>query len=368
MPALTKNRNFKEKIKILIVDDSALARRRLTEIFNSDQRLEVIATAADPYIAAQKINKNLPDVITLDLEMPHMDGLSFLKKIMEQHPIPVVVISSHAPEGSLKAMRAFELGALEVITKPKILSNNDLREFQIKACDSVKAAFLAKGKGGVPYARTAAKISSSAVISPRTIEKLQTRTHKKIVVVGASTGGTVALETFLKQLPENFPGIVIVQHMPENFTRSFAERLNKNCAMKVAEAKNGDIISSGHVFIAPGNEHLLVKFNGKNYYIVVKKGPLVNRHRPSVDVLFRSAARYAGKNAIGIIMTGMGDDGAKGLLEMKMSGAKTIAQNKDSCVVFGMPREAIRLGGVDEIVPLDRIAETVVKLLKEMTD
>jgi two-component system chemotaxis response regulator CheB len=285
---------------------------------------------------------------------------------MEQHPMPVVVISSHTPEGSVKAIRAFELGALEVITKPRILGGNDLREFQIKVCDSVKAAFSARGNGFVSYAKTAVKFSADAVISPRAIEKLPNQTHEKIVVIGASTGGTVAIEIFLRQLPENFPGIVVVQHMPENFTRSFAERLNKNCAMKVAEAKNRDIILSGHVFIAPGNKHLLVKFNGKNYYIVVKEGPLVNRHRPSVDVLFRSTARYAGKNAIGVIMTGMGDDGAKGLLEMKMSGARTIAQDKNSCVVFGMPREAIQLGGVDEIVPLDRIAETVVKLLKEM--
>ncbi|NOZ62855.1 MAG: chemotaxis response regulator protein-glutamate methylesterase [Calditrichaeota bacterium] len=349
------------KIKVLIVDDSALARKKLTEILNSDPEIEVISTAADPYIAVQKIKRNLPDVITLDLEMPRMNGLGFLKRIMEQRPMPVVVISSHAPEGSFKAMRAFELGALEVICKPKLMSGIDLREFQTIACDAVKASFRAK-VSVFSGEKKSEKGLHKAAADRGLADKLKIRT-KKLVVVGASTGGTVAIENFLTRLPENFPGIVIVQHMPPHFTYLFADRLDKKCNVQVKEAKNGDIVVPGCAFIAPGDQHVLVKFNGKHYYLEVKKGPLVNRHRPSVDVLFRSAARYVGKNAIGVIMTGMGDDGAKAMLEMKQAGAQTIAQDEESCVVFGMPREAIRLGAVDKVVPLDQMVEAVVSFL-----
>ena len=351
-----------KRIKILIVDDSALARKKLKDIFENDPEIEVVNTAADPYIAVQKIKKNAPDVITLDLEMPRMDGLIFLKKIMDQHPIPVVVISSHTPEGSSKALRAFELGAVEVIGKPRILSGLDLTEFQIQVCDSVHAAYLAK-IGRQSHIRQNEKFAADAVLNKNLSGKSFKEIKQKIIVIGASTGGTVALERFLTPLPELTPGIVIVQHMPENFTFSFAQRLNRKCRIEVREAKNGDVVKPGTAYIARGDSHLLIKNSGENYYVEVKKGPLVNRHRPSVDVLFRSAARYVGENAIGIIMTGMGDDGARGLLEMKQAGAKTIAQDEKSCVVFGMPREAIKLNCVDKVVPLEKIPEEMFKMI-----
>lgn len=355
-----------KKIKVLIVDDSALVRSKLTEILNEDQNIEVIATAADPYIAVNKIKANPPDVITLDLEMPRMNGLVFLKKLMDQRPIPVVVISSYTPEGSEKAMQAYASGAVEVIGKPKITSGNDLHDFKMRVCDGIKAAAQAQLKKLIPRRRFNDKLFAREVISGEPLHRIS-QISEKIVVVGASTGGTVAIEKFLKRLPRDFPGVVIVQHMPEHFTLSFANRLNQSCEIEVKEAKNGDIVLPGHAFIAPGNFHLLLKSRGKRYYLEVRRGPLVNRHRPSVDVLFRSAARYAGKNAIGIIMTGMGDDGARGMLEMMQAGARTIAQDKESCVVFGMPAEAIKLGGVEKVVSLDNIGRTVVEMLNEKT-
>lgn len=354
--------DLRKRIKVLIVDDSALARKKLSEILNDDPDIEVIYSAGDPYIAVQKMKKQAPDVITLDLEMPRMNGLQFLKILMEQHPLPVVVISSHTKEGSAKTLQAYELGAVEVIGKPEKLTGVDLHEFQVRVCDAVKAASqttLAKLK----KLKTRDEVQVDRSIDRDFSDIPEYILRKKIIVLGASTGGTVAIEKFLSALPDRMPGIAIVQHMPENFTYSFAQRLNRNCRLNVKEAENGDIIKPGWAYIAPGHSHLLVRSEGSHYFLEVKKGPLVNRHRPSVDVLFRSAARYAGKNAVGIIMTGMGNDGAAGMLELKQSGAMTIAQDEESCVVFGMPKEAIKLNCVDKVVPLEKIPAELIKFL-----
>ena len=351
------------KIKVLIVDDSAVVRQNLTEIINSDPGLEVMATASDPYVAAKKIKNEIPDVITLDIEMPKMDGLTFLKKIMSQHPMPVVIISSLTEKGTETGLRALEYGALEIITKPHMYTKEFILESKLRICDAIKAAAHAKLKRrniGYSSIHVEPKHTADAVIPP-SFKQSMIKTTEKVVVVGASTGGTEALTDFLTALPPDSPGIVIVQHMPEKFTTSFAGRLNEICQITVKEAKNNDSIIRGKALIAPGNFHTLVKRSGARYFIEVKEGPLVNRHRPSVDVLFRSTARYAGANSVGIIMTGMGDDGAKGLLEMKEAGAKTIAQDERTCVVFGMPKEAIKIGAVDKVLPLEHIASYMLK-------
>lgn len=348
------------KIKVLIIDDSAVVRQTLTSILNSDRNIEVIGTAGDPYIAAKKMRKEAPDVITLDIEMPRMDGLTFLKKLMAQYPIPVVVISSLTDRGSETGLRALEYGAVEIITKPNMNTKLFIEESKIKLVDAVKAAALTKPrrrKAHTPITKVAPKLSADAMMAkPRTHSML--KTTESVIAVGASTGGTEALRVYLEQMPLDCPGIVIVQHMPEVFTRSFANRLNEICKISVKEAVNGDSVLKGLALIAPGNKHMLLKRSGARYYVEVKDGPLVNRHRPSVDVLFRSTAKFAGKNAVGVIMTGMGDDGAKGLLEMKEAGAKTVAQDEQSCIVFGMPKEAIKLGAADKIVTLTKIAST----------
>jgi two-component system, chemotaxis family, protein-glutamate methylesterase/glutaminase len=350
----------KEKIKVLIVDDSAVVRQTLTMILNSDPKIEVIGTAQDPIFAAQKMVKEQPDVITLDIEMPRMDGLTFLKKIMSQHPLPVVVISSLTSKSTETGIKALELGAVELITKPQMNTKEFIEESKIRICDAVKAAAYAKVNRRAAYREHSGtvepKYSADAVIPKMSSNKSMIKTTEMVVAVGASTGGTEALRVFLEALPPDCPGIVIVQHMPEHFTRSFANRLNEICRVTVKEAENGDSVLRGRALIAPGNHHMLLKRSGAKYYVEVVDGPLVNRHRPSVDVLFRSTARYAGSNALGIIMTGMGDDGAKGLLEMKEAGAKTIAQNEQTCVVFGMPQEAIKLGAADKVLPLEKIA------------
>lgn len=351
-----------KKVKVLIVDDSAVVRQTLSMILNSDPDIEVLGTAADPFFAAKKIAKEVPDVITLDIEMPRMDGLTFLKKIMNQHPIPVVVISSLASESTQTGIRALEFGAVEIITKPQLNTKAFFEESKIRICDSVKAAAMARIKRRVNPASIVVepKYSADAVI-PDIKVKSMIETTEIVVAVGASTGGTEALRVFLEAMPPDVPGIVIVQHMPEFFTRSFANRLNELCRITVKEAENGDSVIRGRALIAPGNHHMLLKRSGARYYVEVTTGPLVNRHRPSVDVLFRSTSRYAGKNAIGIIMTGMGDDGARGLLEMKEAGAFTIAQDEKTCVVFGMPNEAIKLNAADKILPLEGIAPFVFK-------
>jgi two-component system chemotaxis response regulator CheB len=345
------------KIRVLIVDDSAVVRRTLSDVLSSDPEIEVIATAADPYVAAERIREQVPDVITLDIEMPRMDGLTFLQKVMTQHPIPVVICSSLAEEGAQSTLKALEYGAVDVITKPRLGSKQFLEDSRIILCQAVKAAAAAQLRVLRPSHVVQPKLTADAILSPAT--HAMAETTEKVVVIGASTGGTEALKTLLEALPPNAPGIVIVQHMPELFTRAFANRLDGLCNITVKEAETNDTIIRGRALIAPGNHHLLLKRSGARYYVEVKDGPLVCRHRPSVDVLFRSAARYAGRNVVGAILTGMGDDGARGMLEMKQAGAVTIAQDEASCVVFGMPKEAIKLGGAGKVLPLDAIAGAI---------
>jgi len=349
------------KIKVLIVDDSALVRQTLADIISSDPGIEVIGMAQDPIVAVQKIAEQIPDVITLDVEMPRMDGITFLQKLMSQHPIPVVMCSSLTESGNETALKALEYGAIEIITKPKMGTKQFIEESRIRICDSIKAAASAKLRNVRPIREVTPKYTADVIMEAPNA-KAMIMTTEKIVSVGASTGGTEALSLFLQMLPEDTPGIVIVQHMPENFTAAFAKRLNSICKVTVKEAENNDSVVRGHVLIAPGNKHTLLKRSGARYYVEVKEGPLVSRHRPSVDVLFRSTARYAGKNAVGIILTGMGDDGAQGMKEMHDAGAKTIAQDEATCVVFGMPNEAIKLGGVDKIMPLEKIAAEMLRL------
>lgn len=383
------------KIRVLIVDDSAVVRQSLSSILESDPEIEVMGTAADPIIAVKKIMKEVPDVITLDVEMPRMDGLTFLRKIMAQHPIPVVVISSLTTAGTECAMKALEYGASEIIGKPSMNPDVFFQESHIMLCDVVKAAAQAKLRRKNPEELKAQAQAQQAASQPevkpvvtREIPKLKIGNTipsvapkytadvvlekgnsndiiidtEKVIVLGASTGGTEAIRVLLRTIPANMPGIVIVQHMPEGFTKSFSNSLNQISKMEVKEAENGDKVIRGRVLIAPGNKHLLLKRVGKEYVVEVKDGPLVNRHRPSVDVLFRSAARYAGNNAIGVILTGMGNDGAKGMQELHDTGAYTVGQDEASCVVYGMPKEAFKAGAVDTVLPLDKITEHLVQV------
>jgi two-component system, chemotaxis family, protein-glutamate methylesterase/glutaminase len=349
-------------IKVLIVDDSALVRQTLHQILSSDPEIEVIGAAPDPFVAAKHMEETIPDVVTLDIEMPRMDGLTFLKKIMTQHPIPVVICSSLTEKGSETMFRALEYGAVEIIQKPKVGTKRFLEESSIRICDAVKAAAKSKIKRLTKQCVPGPKLTADAVIASAGLNSALIETTETVVLIGASTGGTEALRVVLEAMPRDCPGIVIVQHMPERFTAAFADRLNGICAITVKEAWNNATVLRGQALIAPGNKHTLLKRSGARYYVEVKDGPLVRRHRPSVDVLFRSAARYAGKNALGVIMTGMGDDGASGLLEMKEAGAMAIAQDEATCVVFGMPHEAIKQGAVHKIVALDRIAREVIAL------
>jgi two-component system, chemotaxis family, protein-glutamate methylesterase/glutaminase len=352
-----------KKIKVLIVDDSALVRQALTEILSSDPQIEVMASASDPFVAAERMKSCVPDVITLDVEMPRMDGLTFLQKIMTQHPIPVVMCSSLTEAGSETVMKALEYGAVDIIVKPKMGTKQFIEESRVYICDVVKAAAMTKGKlHPISRAREVApKLTADAIIEKPDC-KAMVQTTEKVVLVGASTGGTEALKVFLEMLPDDSPGIVIVQHMPEHFTAAFAKRLNETCHVTVKEAENNDSVARGRILIAPGNYHTLLKRSGARYYVEIKDGPLVSRHRPSVDVLFRSAASYAGKNAVGVIMTGMGDDGARGMKEMFDAGAITLSQDEATCVVYGMPHEAVKMGGVHKILPLQSIAAEVLRL------
>jgi two-component system, chemotaxis family, protein-glutamate methylesterase/glutaminase len=344
-------------IRVLIVDDSAVVRQTLASVLASDPEIEVVGTAGDPFVAAERIEEQVPDVMTLDIEMPRMDGLTFLKKLMSQHPIPVVICSSLAEEGAQSTLRALEYGAVDIVTKPRLGSKQFLEDSRLAICQAVKAAAVAKLVPLRPSHRVEPKLTADAILSPAA--HAMAETTEKVVVIGASTGGTEALRALLEAFPADTPGIVIVQHMPELFTRAFASRLDSLCAITVKEAESNDTVIRGRALIAPGNHHLLLKRSGARYYAEIKEGPLVCRHRPSVDVLFRSAARYAGQNAVGVILTGMGDDGARGMLEMKQAGATTIAQDEATCVVFGMPKEAIRLGGVDKVAPLQSIASAI---------
>ena len=352
-----------KKIRVLVVDDSAVVRQTMQELLRSDSRIEVMGTASDPYFAVSKMKNETPDVITLDIEMPRMDGLTFLKKIMSQHPIPVVICSSLTTAGSEAAIKALEYGAVEVITKPQLGTKKFLEESKVRIVDAVKAAYLTRARKIVllPTLDVSPKLTADAILAKPT-GRVMLRTTEKVVVAGASTGGTEALRVFLTALPLDGPGIVVVQHMPEYFTRAFADRLNTLCQMTVKEAENDDTVVRGRALIAPGNRHTLLKRSGTRYYVQVKDGPLVSRHRPSVDVLFRSTARYAGQNAIPVMMTGMGDDGARGMLEMKGAGSVNLAQDEKSSIVFGMPKEAIKRGGVDKVLPLTSLAASVLKV------
>ena len=350
------------KIKVLVVDDSAVVRQTISSVLAAAPSIEVIGTAGDPYLAAQKIAQEVPDVITLDVEMPRMDGLTFLKKLMAQHPIPVIIISSLTTKGTETAIRALEYGAVDIIAKPAFAGRQELLDtFGERLVDLVKAAAGSRiRRRSGPDQPPAARHSADAVMQPAASHSM-VQTTEKVVAVGASTGGTEALRVLLENMPLDAPGLVIVQHMPEVFTRSFANRLNEICRITVKEAENGDSVIRGRALLAPGNKHLLLKRSGARYFVELNDGPPVNRHRPSVDVLFRSTARFAGKNAIGVLLTGMGNDGARGLLEMKEAGAHTIAQDEKSCVVFGMPKEAIKLDAADKILSLDQIAAHVLR-------
>jgi len=335
-------------IKVLIVDDSAVVREIFTNELSKDPELEVVGTAIDPYIARDKIIKLKPDVVTLDVEMPRMDGITFLRKLMKYHPIPVIIVSSLTPKGGKLAIEAMNAGAIDVMCKPGAAYT--VGDMSIELIDKIKSA------AAVDMSKWT-KLATQTQEQPTRLNIIQTT--NKVVAIGASTGGTQALQSVLSAMPTNAPGIVIVQHMPEHFTTSFAQRLNELCAIEVKEAENGDSVIPGRALIAPGNKHMLLRRSGARYFVEVKTGPLVSRHRPSVEVLFNSVAQSAGPNSIGVIMTGMGGDGADGILKMKESGAVTIAQDEASCVVFGMPKEAIKRGGVDHIVPLSKIPETI---------
>ncbi len=357
------------KIKVLIVDDSAVVRKALKEILSSDSSIEVIGTASDPVVAVNKMSLEAPDVMTLDIEMPRMDGISFLKKIMSQHPLPVIICSSFAEQGTDIFNKAIEYGAADIILKPELNTEEKVEEAKVQICDTVKAAALIKPEKLVKSASSRrnkgrGELNTADVILDRAVLGTVAKVTESIVMIGASTGGTQALTTLLSVLPSDAPGIVVVQHMPKGFTQSFAQRLDSLCKIRVKEANDGDLIEQGVVLIAQGDSHVLCKRKGNKYYVEISSGPLVSRHRPSVDVLFRSAARYAGKNAIGIIMTGMGNDGAKGMKEMHEIGSQTIAQDEQTSVVFGMPKEAIRQGAVDFILPLEKIAKKFLSLTK----
>jgi two-component system, chemotaxis family, protein-glutamate methylesterase/glutaminase len=338
-----------QRIKVLVVDDSAIVRKIFNEELSKEADIEVVGTAPDPFIARDKIVKLKPDVVTLDIEMPRMDGLTFLKKLMKYYPLPVIIVSSLTPKGSAMAVEAIEYGAIEVLAKPGgAYSVGDM-------CIQLKEKI-----------RAASRVNMKRKPSPDSIPQAGTITHslkettQKVIAIGASTGGTEALKVVLADMPQNSPGIVIVQHMPANFTTAFAERLNQICKIEVKEAEDGDSVINGRALIAPGNFHMLFRRNGAKYYVNVKDGPLVHHQRPAVDVLFNSVAQYAGNNAVGVILTGMGADGAQGLLAMKGAGSRTLVQDEASCIVYGMPKEAVKIGAADKIVPLDRITPEII--------
>lgn len=343
-----------KKIRVLTVDDSALMRQVLVALLGRDPDIEVVGSAPDPYIAREKIKALNPDVLTLDIEMPKMDGLTFLEKLMRGHPMPVVMVSSLTETGCQTTLRALELGAVDFITKPKIDIREGMEEVAQTLIAKVKAAAVARigGRGG--RVRADQKSSPSPLFfSPSSSAMI--KTTDTIIAIGSSTGGTEAVKDVLERLPPHTPPILITQHMPERFTKTWADRMDSLCRIAVKEAQDGDSVLPGHALIAPGNFHMTLVRSGARYSVHINQDPPVNRHRPSVDVMFASVARYAGANAVGVLLTGMGGDGAKEMLTMKQAGAFTIAQDEASCVVFGMPKEAIRLGGVDKILPLDDI-------------
>jgi two-component system chemotaxis response regulator CheB len=345
------------RTRVLIVDDSALVRQMMTDILSRDPAIEVVGSAADPYAAWDKIQRLHPDVITLDVEMPRMDGLTFLEKLMRAHPLPVLMVSSLTERGCETTLRALELGAVDFVTKPRIDVARGTAEMAEEIVAKVKLAGSVKPRAKPQH------VPAEATAAPASRPTSFKGTYK-IVAIGASTGGTEALRELLCDLPSDAPGIVIVQHMPEQFTRAFADRLNGLARIHISEARDGDRVLPGHALIAPGNYHMELMRNGADYRVRVFMDEPVNRHRPSVDVLFNSCARAAGQNAVGVILTGMGDDGARGLLAMRSAGARTVAQDEATCVVFGMPKEAIAMGGAELIEPLPRIAQTTVRLAR----
>ena len=353
-----------KKIQVMIVDDSALVRQVVSTALSKEPDIEVVATAADPVFAISKMKTNWPDVLVVDIEMPRMDGISFLRKIMAERPTPVIICSSLAESGAQATFDAMAAGAVTIITKPKAGLKSFLEDASNDIVQAVRAAARANLKA-MPRSNPAVnplnrpKLTADVVL-PAGTPTAMARTTDQLIAIGTSTGGTQALEAILTRLPATCLGIVIVQHMPEKFTAMFAERLNGLCEIEVREAKNGDRVMPGRALIAPGGKHMMVKRSGAQYIVDVVDGPLVNRHKPSVDVLFRSVAKFVGANALGIIMTGMGDDGARGLREMKDAGAKTIAQDEASCVVFGMPKEAIKLGAADQVMPLARVPDAMI--------
>ncbi|SEQ94771.1 two-component system, chemotaxis family, response regulator CheB [Nitrosomonas sp. Nm51] len=350
------------KTRVLIIDDSALVRKMLTEIISSQADMEVIGAAPDPLVAREMIREMNPDVLTLDVEMPKMDGLDFLERLMRLRPMPVLMISTLTERDSEITLRALELGAVDFIAKPKIEIASGLQEYSDQIAHKLRIARRARIK------RIAPGTSAESQMKTQTLPALTSRvaSTEKLIIIGASTGGTEALKDFLIQLPSNCPGILIAQHMPELFTKSFADRLDKLCKIRVVEAQGGERVLPGHAFIAPGHSHLLLQRSGANYITELNQGEPVNRHCPSVDVLFYSAAKTAGKNAVGVIMTGMGKDGAAGMLAMHDAGTYNFAQDEASCVVYGMPKEAVTAGGVDEIVPLRDMARKVLTKIAGM--
>ena len=337
-------------IRVLVVDDSALIRSVLREIIGGQPDMEVVGVAPDPIVAREMIRRLDPDVLTLDVEMPRMDGLDFLEKLMRLRPMPVVMVSTLTERGSEITMRALELGAVDFVTKPKISIQHGMQEYADTIADKIRAAARARVRRTPPTA-------AGSAAAPALLQSLGNplASSEKLIIIGASTGGTEAIKEFLVQMPPDCPGILIVQHMPEGFTRSFAQRLDGLCRISVAEATHGERVLPGHAYLAPGHSHLLLARSGANYVTALDQGPPVNRHRPSVDVLFRSAAQQAGKNAVGVILTGMGRDGTAGMLEMRQAGAWNVAQDEASCVVFGMPREAIAAGATHETAPLKEL-------------
>ena len=344
---------MKRNIKVLIVDDSAIVRKILSEELSHERGIKVVGTAPDPYVARDKIVRLKPDVVTLDLEMPRMDGLAFLKRLMKHYPLPVIIVSSLTKKSGKLALEAMESGAVEVLSKPG--SSYSVGEMMQQLADKIRAAARAR------VVRSVDELNGDEPVN--IAGHLLSETTDKVIAIGASTGGTEALKKVLTQFPPTIPGIVVVQHMPPKFTTTFSERLNQLSKIEVKEAKDGDSVNPGRALIAPGNYHMLLRRSGAKYYVSVKSGPLVNRQRPSVDVLFQSISKYAGANAVGVIMTGMGSDGAKGLLEIRQAGARTIGQNEASCVVFGMPKEAANIGAVEKLVPLNRIPHEIIKAL-----
>ena len=348
------------RIKVMVVDDSAVVRQVVAGLLQDDPEIEVLCAVADPLLAMARMKVQWPDVIVLDIEMPRMDGITFLKKIMSERPTPVVICSTLTEKGAQTSMAALSAGAVAIITKPKI----GLKQFLIDASDDLVSAVKAAAKANVKKLQVVEKLNADVMLPAADKHTAMLQTTERVVALGTSTGGTQALEVVLKSLPRVCPGIVIVQHMPEKFTAEFAKRLDNLCQIEVKEAENNDRVVPGRALIAPGGKHMLLRRTGAQYFVEVTDGPLVNRHRPSVDVLFRSVSKCAGANALGVIMTGMGDDGAAGLLEMRKAGAHTVAQDEDSCVVFGMPKEAIKRGGVEKTIPLSAIGREIMNQLR----